>query len=825
MENRQYQVVFWARYLSGRLSYTFFITLLSLLPLLPISANASVYQSYQSSDQSELKAAPEDGLKTAIKAIVLTDPETKYSIASLNHSSGFIVAKDRGEKNPQLEQALSFSELELSEEDRFGLNPDFYRHSHYRLYSQITNQSDTEHWVLHVSTFGLKNTKVLIRDKSQQQLYLLDSHQPGSQAFTNTLGRAVKVELPRSKNLELIIEVNAAHPVWPPYIALMSEPEYQQWSTQLDYLYKLAIGIILGVVFICLICWTIMKDQVFLWSAASSVILMLYYLEHSRVPADLLGSNYEKGPMFWFLFSATFISILLFSSSFLQLNSLHKVWRKLYLGLGAMSLLSAALSLILPFKTISALYALTHITILLVVILAGVHKVRAHGRYYLMYILGWLPIVLSLLHVFFHFLVERKTLTQIDVSYKLLWAIYMHILHLFIHAVALIHRFQILKREKEKAEKLSQYKSEFIAQSSHDLYQPLHTMNLHIDSLRQYIDNDKAFRALKRLRLSHEILQQDLNAIMDLNKLEAGEITADMNATCVATLFETLKQEYQPLAEHKGLDLRIHSSTLAVETDPELLTRILRNLLSNAIKYTDHGRVVLGCRRKGQHLELQVIDTGVGMKPCEQAIAFDIYKRLDKRGSGKGIGLSIVKHLTEVLNCSLKMNSEPGRGTTFSLRIPVTHAAPTNRLKIEKSPNPFRIAVTINDPSIHLDIKKQLADMGYHLIHFYSLHEAIAELGHYDALICDERSLEDSQNHCFDWNHYAAKFALVCISSSQYTKTHDNGAQHNSEQYNSEQRPSPQHPITITHPWINLNYPITPLQFRALLNYLERLAA
>jgi anti-sigma regulatory factor (Ser/Thr protein kinase) len=144
----------------------------------------------------------------------------------------------------------------------------------------------------------------------------------------------------------------------------------------------------------------------------------------------------------------------------------------------------------------------------------------------------------------------------------------------------------------------------------------------------------------------------------------------DVRSFCVAELLQHLAAEFQVLAAERGLALECVPSQAWVRSDPQLLRRVLQNFLSNAVRYTERGRILLGCRRRGGELALEVWDTGPGIAARDQAVIFEEFRRLDRGGQGLGLGLAIAERIARLLGHRLTLDSRLGRGTAFGIRVP-----------------------------------------------------------------------------------------------------------------------------------------------------------
>ncbi|QJX01450.1 hypothetical protein HML84_00630 [Alcanivorax sp. IO_7] len=223
--------------------------------------------------------------------------------------------------------------------------------------------------------------------------------------------------------------------------------------------------------------------------------------------------------------SSALLSQLAFAASFLRVREEGGAWFRAFLGAGLVTLAVWALSGLVPFEARVRLYAFNYLVLALVILGSGVAKVRAEGYYYVIYLLGWFPLVLSILQVAVVIHGSAAPGPVLTASYKMVAVLYIQILHMFLHAVALILRVRALREEKLRAEFLSRSKSRFIAQSSHDLSQPLHAMSLFLEHLRPHVRDAEGRRLFQRLRATHRRMSGAFQSIMDLGRLEAGAVT------------------------------------------------------------------------------------------------------------------------------------------------------------------------------------------------------------------------------------------------------------------------------------------------------------
>ena len=238
------------------------------------------------------------------------------------------------------------------------------------------------------------------------------------------------------------------------------------------------------------------------------------------------------------------------------------------------------------------------------------------------------------------------------------------------------HAEVALETAKKHAEQANLGKSRFLAAASHDLRQPLQTVTLLQGILAAQAKTADDSNLSARLGESLDAMSAMLNAMLDINQLEAGIIKPAPTNFTIGALFERLQSEFTDQAKNKnkGLRFRVVSSQRSVRSDPALFEQIIRNLISNAFKYTNQGKVLLGCRRRGGQLHIQVWDTGIGIPEGQIRAVFDEFHQLDnparERARGLGLGLSIVQRLADLLGHTVDVRSWPGKGSVFSIKVP-----------------------------------------------------------------------------------------------------------------------------------------------------------
>jgi Na+/proline symporter/CheY-like chemotaxis protein len=244
-----------------------------------------------------------------------------------------------------------------------------------------------------------------------------------------------------------------------------------------------------------------------------------------------------------------------------------------------------------------------------------------------------------------------------------------------------------LGRAKADAEEANVSKTRFLAAASHDILQPLNAARLYVTSLqeRQTQDEDARGERAENARLignvdaSLDAVEEIFGALLDISRLDTGAMRPEFVSFRIDEMLRQLEVEFQPLAREKGLDLQYVPCSLTIRSDRRLLRRLLQNLVSNAIKYTPKGRVLVGCRHRGGNLRIDVYDTGLGIPSSKKKVIFREFHRLDegaKVARGLGLGLSIVQRIGRVLDHKIDLRSAPGRGSRFSVEVPLSSAAP-----------------------------------------------------------------------------------------------------------------------------------------------------
>ncbi len=242
------------------------------------------------------------------------------------------------------------------------------------------------------------------------------------------------------------------------------------------------------------------------------------------------------------------------------------------------------------------------------------------------------------------------------------------------HRVA--ERTRDLDEARREAEQANRYKTRFVASAVHDLLQPLNAARMFVSVLRGKLSGDA--RELSE-HVDAALAAQDaiLNSLLDISRLESGGLQTHVRAFALSPLLETLAREFGLAATNRGLQLDWVDTKAVVVSDEALLRRILQNFLSNALRYTPRGRVLIGCRREGDQLRIEVHDQGLGIPESLQGEIFEEFRRLNdgvEQERGAGLGLAIVERIGRLLGHRIRLRSTLGQGSVFSVTVPLGQA-------------------------------------------------------------------------------------------------------------------------------------------------------
>jgi two-component system CheB/CheR fusion protein len=298
-----------------------------------------------------------------------------------------------------------------------------------------------------------------------------------------------------------------------------------------------------------------------------------------------------------------------------------------------------------------------------------------------------------------------------------------------------------LEVAKHRAEAADKAKSRFLAAASHDLRQPLQTLALLQGLLERAVTGEKERRFVARIGETLTAMTGMLNALLDINQIEAGAVHAEMAPFPVQTLLTKLRDEFVYPAQEKHLDVRMVGCGLSIWSDPRLLEQMLRNLLGNALKYTVNGKVLLGCRRRGQSLSIEVWDTGIGIPESELHAIFEEYHQVGnearERSRGLGLGLSIVRRLGHLLCHRVRARSHHGNGSAFSIEVTLAPKAAAKAAGAargvaleDKAARKGAILIVDDDPEVRELLALFLKQDGHRTARAYDGAEAMQMIEH-----------------------------------------------------------------------------------------------
>jgi signal transduction histidine kinase/CheY-like chemotaxis protein len=226
-----------------------------------------------------------------------------------------------------------------------------------------------------------------------------------------------------------------------------------------------------------------------------------------------------------------------------------------------------------------------------------------------------------------------------------------------------------------KLELANAAKSRFLAMASHDLRQPLCALGLFVAQLRTPLKSGERAKTLRRVDAAVREMNEMFNSLLDVSRLDAGIVTPEIAEFPIARLLQNIETLFDQVVREKGLRLRVVRNDAWVRSDAMLLERILLNLMSNAVRYTSHGGILVGCRRRGEMLRIEVWDSGPGIPQDQKQNIFGEFFQLpaakrDQYG-GLGLGLAIVDRLRLLLNHQIELTSTVGRGSRFTILVPM----------------------------------------------------------------------------------------------------------------------------------------------------------
>ncbi|HMN20961.1 MAG TPA: ATP-binding protein [Ottowia sp.] len=314
------------------------------------------------------------------------------------------------------------------------------------------------------------------------------------------------------------------------------------------------------------------------------------------------------------------------------------------------------------------------------------------------------------------------------------------------------------------ARQADQEKTRFLAAASHDLRQPMHAITLFGAVLEKALADHPQRANAARLMRAVDALSISFTTLLDVSRLDAGAVVATQIAAPLNPVLRALSQTFVPLAEERGLQLRLRATPLWVQTDPQLLQRLLANLLDNALKYTPRGGVLVVARARGTAVWIDVCDTGIGIEADDHDAIFREFYQLDNPGRdrrrGLGMGLAIVQRLARLLQHEVRLHSRPGRGSCFRVVLAAAAGAlpgpqsgwvesDPDPAPVGRQPLPRHVLLVDDEGDIASAMQVVMQDAGVHLARARDpdtaralCTQAQARGVPFEALICDLRLAE-----------------------------------------------------------------------------------
>ncbi|SMX32357.1 ATP-binding response regulator [Actibacterium lipolyticum] len=312
-----------------------------------------------------------------------------------------------------------------------------------------------------------------------------------------------------------------------------------------------------------------------------------------------------------------------------------------------------------------------------------------------------------------------------------------------------------LRLAKEEAESAVSSKTRFLAAASHDLLQPINAAKLFISTLMEFSRGTNLSETVERLDGSFTSIESLLHALLDISRLDSTGTEISVSEFGIGELLHSVKEDYAPLAEKKGIRLDIVRSSIWVRSDQRYLLRSVQNLIVNAIQYTDTGRVLVGCRRRGDVVVLEVWDTGIGISRKDQKRVFNEFTRADnvQSGTGMGLGLSIVERACRHLGHKIHLRSKPKVGSVFSIEMPIA-ARPADLAAPEPADARYTaeaemdliVVIVENDADVLFATTQRLENWGASVLGASSTLEAVAlvrDIGMAPDIILADYQLDD----------------------------------------------------------------------------------
>lgn len=312
-----------------------------------------------------------------------------------------------------------------------------------------------------------------------------------------------------------------------------------------------------------------------------------------------------------------------------------------------------------------------------------------------------------------------------------------------------------LRRAHAEAERADRAKSAFLAAASHDLRQPVQAIATFLAVLKLTGEDAERQEVIASIEECLHATGELLDSLLDVSRLDAGVLKPDPRAVAVGDLLQRIKTAYASRARDKGLDLRFMTSSAVAHTDPALMSEVIGNFVSNAIRYTERGRILVGCRRRGSKLRIEVWDSGIGIPAEKQAAIFEEFYQIGNperdRKRGLGLGLAIVDRIARLLESPVEVRSWPGKGSLFAIEVPFAEGPPSDGPRPATAPPTRALAglfiVAIDDEPMQLRALEALFEHWGCKVVAAASHEAALDRlagadGHPDLIVADYRLRE-----------------------------------------------------------------------------------